>query len=200
MYRQKNALDLGVLYIRDDNRMKRGIVETTVNIDVQDICYLKESTCTFQSQPYKVIVEVIKQHKLIKIEHQLVHLTSSRVGYGKRYWFECPSCCERTKKLYITASRHVWRCRKCHNLTYFKSNLSGNEFRYVDYQIQVLQKELQVTKENSYSLLGITDIMIERVPIFKPRYMRQTKFDDKKLILELMICRRVELWMRSIRF
>lgn len=40
--------------------MKRGIVETTVNIDVQDICYLKESTCTFQSQPYKVIVEVMK--------------------------------------------------------------------------------------------------------------------------------------------
>lgn len=180
-------------------QMKRGIVENTVNIDVQDICYLKESTCTFQSQPYKVIVEVMKQHELIKIGHQLVRLTSTRVGYGKRYWFECPSCYERTKKLYIAASRPVWKCRKCHNLTYVKSNLSGNEFRYVDYQIQVLQKELQVTKENSYPLLGF-NVMIERVPIFKPSYMRQIKFDDKKLILELMICRRVELWMRSIRF
>lgn len=137
--------------------------------------------------------------KLIKIEHQLVRLVNTRVGYDHRYWFECPLCYGRTKKLYITASHYVWKCRKCHNLTYIKSDLSGNDFRYVDYQIQVLQKELQVTKENSYPLLGF-NVMIERVPIFKPRYMPQTKFDDKKLILELMICRRVELWMRSIRF
>lgn len=98
--------------------MKRGIVETTVNIDVQDICYLKESTCTFQSQPYKVIVEVMKQHELIKIGHQLVSLVSTRVGYGKRYWFKCPSCYERTKKLYITASSYMWITK----FIYYKRN------------------------------------------------------------------------------
>jgi len=48
-----------------------------------------------------------------------VFLTKTHPNYGGlRYWFVCPSCDKRVRKLYNPPSSKYFFCRICHNLTY----------------------------------------------------------------------------------
>lgn len=178
--------------------MKRQTVEGSIFVEIQSLCYEEHGKYKCSYGEHVIDLEVLEPSKRLRIEEQYINITKTKNGYGERHWFECPNCGQNTKRLYIKASNYRFACRQCHNLTYLKCNLSGNEFEYLTYRIRQLQRELNVSKENNYQLLGLTDATIEMVPVFKPRYMRQDKFDTKRMTLESMILRRVELWMRMV--
>jgi len=48
-----------------------------------------------------------------------VGITTTRPNYGGlRYWFICPSCSKRTRKLYFLGGQGYFLCRTCQGLTY----------------------------------------------------------------------------------
>lgn len=48
-----------------------------------------------------------------------IGLTPTRPHYGgKRWWFNCPGCGGRTRKLLLPAGGSGFRCRRCYKLTY----------------------------------------------------------------------------------
>ena len=56
---------------------------------------------------------------------QSVFLTSTHPNYGGfRYWFLCPSCRRRVRKLYLTLCSKYFLCRHCQNLTYTSCRMS----------------------------------------------------------------------------
>jgi hypothetical protein len=66
-----------------------------------------------------------------------IEITHPHFG-GMRWWFNCPQCEKRCKKLYLPPRQWEIACRLCHNLTYTSSQtahtLSG------DQQVQSVQK------------------------------------------------------------
>lgn len=43
---------------------------------------------------------------------------------GERFWFVCPQCKRRVGKLLLPPGSAFYRCRQCHDLTYFSCNES----------------------------------------------------------------------------
>lgn len=177
--------------------MARKRVENTTHIDVQQVLGLEHGEIyTFSSS--KVQVAIATLDDVCVINGTRVYFSTTKNGFGTRKWFVCPSCSCNTKRLYLPDDRAEWACRKCHQLTYTKSQISGNEFRYVTLQIRELQHELEVSEDNNWPCFprSVVDADIEWLPIYKPKYMRWKTYEDKRLILELMIIRRVELWVK----
>ena len=51
---------------------------------------------------------------------QWLSIVASECNYGSvRYWFTCPQCQQRARKVYMRGL--TFACRKCHNLTYASS-------------------------------------------------------------------------------
>lgn len=51
--------------------------------------------------------------------HQTITTTTTRPYFGGvRYWWGCPRCGNRCKKLYLPPGARQFACRGCHNLTY----------------------------------------------------------------------------------
>jgi len=50
---------------------------------------------------------------------EVFRLEVTRPNYGGvRFWFLCPGCGRRRRKLYLPPGRRLFRCRECHDLTY----------------------------------------------------------------------------------
>lgn len=184
---------------------KKELVEDKRYISINDVKDMEVGTlyiCSWSNdmsinvKAQRGYFELLYRYKSKKMEI-VVEVESTRVGYGYRPWFKCPTCSRRTAKLYF--NRGYFACRDCHDLTYIKSRLSGNEFEYITWRIRELQAELQVSKENSYPYLGLTDTDIEWVPLFKPKHMRWETFVMKKQLLEFLIIKRTELWMAKVK-
>lgn len=47
---------------------------------------------------------------------------------GRRWWFICPACGGRARKLFLPPSRPNFRCRRCHRLTYRSCQESHTAF------------------------------------------------------------------------
>jgi hypothetical protein len=55
----------------------------------------------------------------------IVNLGYTRCNYGgSRVWFGCPGCNKLVAWLYLRGTK--FRCRRCHNLTYYSCQESGN--------------------------------------------------------------------------
>jgi hypothetical protein len=68
----------------------------------------------------------------------IVRLLQTRPHLGAcRFWFACPSCRRRCKKLYTTALRPLIACRQCHRLAYF---LRHNKSRRAKFWHRLLHK------------------------------------------------------------
>ena len=52
------------------------------------------------------------------LDHPVPMQTTTPYFGGRRWWFTCPSCRRRAKKLYLPPGSWYFRCRTCHNLTY----------------------------------------------------------------------------------
>ncbi len=57
-----------------------------------------------------------------------VKLTSTRVTYGSRFYFECPECLRRSGVLYLRGEGSRIACRKCHKLSYRSQSVGQRSF------------------------------------------------------------------------
>jgi hypothetical protein len=90
-------------------------------IDGQKIGLVKYTVCLKLNSPY-----VTLQHNgnKTKISYK-VSLTYTHPNYGGfRYWFLCPACGIRVRKLYFHISKPLFLCRHCQNLTYTSCRMS----------------------------------------------------------------------------
>jgi hypothetical protein len=54
-----------------------------------------------------------------------ISLIATRPNYGgRRWWFACPACRRRVRRLFMPRSGGEFRCRICHHLAYESSQLS----------------------------------------------------------------------------
>jgi hypothetical protein len=61
-----------------------------------------------------------------RAEIQVARLESTHPHFGGvRWWFSCPQCARRCRKLYLPRGQWDLGCRSCHNLTYTSSQTAG---------------------------------------------------------------------------
>ena len=98
-------------------------------IDIKDIKELLNES----REKYKV--ELIISNKYI----QEVDITSTVGNFGGFvYWFVCPGCKKRVKKVYLFQNENIFICRNCNHLAYRTQNL--RDFRKTKY-IKEIKKE-----------------------------------------------------------
>lgn len=98
-------------------------------IDIKDIKELLAES----RERYKV--ELTISNKYI----QEVDITSTIGNFGGFvYWFLCPGCKRRVKKLHLFQNENIFMCRHCHHLAYRTQNL--RDFRKTKY-IKEIKKE-----------------------------------------------------------
>jgi predicted RNA-binding Zn-ribbon protein involved in translation (DUF1610 family) len=86
-----------------------------------------------------------------------VSYDETQTGFGTRKWFVCPSCGGRCAVLYLKGK--YFACRKCQNLNYRSSQLSG-EGTYYHEQLEKLCRILKTEYEP-----------LTHYPPFKPKNM-----------------------------
>ncbi len=105
------------------------LVEDLPYLDIKDI---KELLAKSEGK-YKI--ELIVSNKYT----QEVDITSTIGNFGGFvYWFICPGCKRRVKKLYLFQNENIFICRHCHHLAYRTQNL--RDFRKTKY-IKEIKKE-----------------------------------------------------------
>ena len=88
--------------------------------------YYRIESAPGDGEPFQVTVDLGDRAGL-----QVIPLQSTRPHFGgSRWWFACPGCKKRCKKLYMPPGKCEFGCRLCHNLTYISSQtahtLSGD--------------------------------------------------------------------------
>jgi len=107
----------------------KNLVEDLPCIDIKDIRELLVKS----RGKYKI--ELIISNKYI----QEIDITSTTGSFGGFvYWFICPGCKKRIKKLYLSQNENVFLCRHCNHLAYRTQNL--RDFRKTEY-IRKTKKE-----------------------------------------------------------
>jgi len=106
------------------------LVEDTPCIDIGDI--------------KSILIKDKEKHRLeIKISDEYTQVIDifSTVGNtgGLVYWFVCPGCRKRVKKIYLSTERSVFLCRNCLGLDYSTQNI--REFRKKKYLKKIKKKE-----------------------------------------------------------
>lgn len=105
------------------------LVENLPRIDINDIKGLLAES----REKYKVELTISNKHI------QEVDITSTIGSFGGFvYWFACPGCRGRVKKLHLSQNENVFLCRHCHHLAYRTQNL--RDLRKTKY-IRKIKKE-----------------------------------------------------------
>lgn len=96
-----------------------------------------------------------------------IRLDYSSCNYGNhRHWFRCPACDKRVALLYQKGV--YFRCRHCHDLTYYTCQESGN---LNDMAIRRVNRVLSRMKSNERCSFDILYYLPER-----PRYMHRKTY------------------------
>jgi len=107
------------------------LVEDLPCIDIKDIRELLVES----RDEYKV--ELTISDKYI----QEVDITSTTGSFGGFvYWFVCPGCKKRIKKLYLFQNENVFICRHCNHLAYRTQNL--RDLRKTEYTRKIKRKDI----------------------------------------------------------
>jgi hypothetical protein len=143
----------GLMSTRWGDHRKRGVVEDCLVIDAHELArqgrratllsyhghrlffirYCIESA-PGDGEPFQVTLDLAERAGIQVVPIEITH---PHFG-GMRWWFNCPQCAKRCKKLYLPPRQWEIACRLCHNLTYTSSQaahtLSG------DQQVQSVRK------------------------------------------------------------
>ncbi len=147
--KQANIMSRGQWYRHDT----KTAVEHCQRLDIREL-KLKSGSCvniTYSTYSHSGERQTI--NKDIPVTWTPCHLG------GKRAWWLCPCCGKRVAILYLLTTGY--RCRKCHNLTYWSSQESKFD--------RHLRKKFKLCDK-----LGIGPI---DWPLFKPKFMHQKTFD-----------------------
>ena len=105
------------------------LVEDLLYIDIKDI---KELLAKSEGK-HKIELTISNKYT------QEVDITSTIGNFGGFvYWFICPGCKRRVKKVYLFQDENIFICRHCHHLAYRTQNL--RDFRKTKY-IKEIKKE-----------------------------------------------------------
>jgi len=105
------------------------LVENLPCIDIKNIKELLAES----REKYKVEFTISNKYT------QEVDITSTIGSFGGFvYWFMCPGCRGRVKKLHLSQNENVFLCRHCHHLAYRTQNL--RDLRKTKY-IKKIKKE-----------------------------------------------------------
>ena len=105
------------------------LVEDLPYIDIKDI---KELLAKSEGK-HKIELTISNKYT------QEVDITSTIGNFGGFvYWFICPGCKRRVKKVYLFQKENIFICRHCHHLAYRTQNL--RDFRKTKY-IKEIKKE-----------------------------------------------------------
>lgn len=188
-------LDLGVLTILGGVYMEtvKRTVEGTSFIHINDVKEHLDNEILNGNWENGCSIAIITMQDHIIIAYKLgdksvrtkVNISSTKVGYGMRLWFDCPSCNHKRAKIYMVNG--VFACRECNDLTYMTCKKSGNKLDYLSLQIWRQQKKLGMD-------LDKTDI--HDLPYFKPKNMHWKTFVRERERLELMQLERDKEWLR----
>ena len=98
-------------------------------IDIKDI----KELLTESREKYRVELTISNKYT------QEVDITSTIGNFGGFvYWFICPGCKKRVKKVYLFQNENIFICRHCNHLAYRTQNL--RDFRKTKY-IKEIKKE-----------------------------------------------------------
>lgn len=173
-------------------KVRKQTIEETCRLDIKDIReHLTNQKFTLSWEYSKHSVWVVTKNSYMILSYSVggekiktrVNISSTKVGYGNRLWFNCPSCYKRTARLYIV--NKYFKCRDCHGLTYSTCQESGDLLDYLALKIRRLQRKL-----------GLETLDIHELPYIKPKNMHWKTFQRERDRLELMIMARDEEWIR----
>lgn len=83
-----------------------------------------------------------------------ITLSSSRCNYGhERAWFQCPECDERVALLYLRGNH--FKCRSCHNLTYYSCQESGNQTEEAERRANAVLVKLKNKRIYGFDLMYV---------------------------------------------
>ncbi|RVP93314.1 hypothetical protein CN069_33885, partial [Sinorhizobium meliloti] len=127
--------------------VRKRTVEETKHIYIQKVKNIPKNIAVTYSWGDDNQISIVSKGDYIALVYSIkgelitteVNLDSTNVGYGKRLWFNCPMCEERTARLYLVGK--YFSCRKCHNLTYLTCQESGDPLDYLYLKIRGLQNK-----------------------------------------------------------
>ena len=106
-------------------------VENLPCIDIKDIKELLAES----REKYKVEFTISNKYT------QEIDITSTIGNFGGFvYWFMCPGCKGRVKKLHLSQNENVFLCRHCHHLAYRTQNL--RDFRKTEYIRKIRRQDV----------------------------------------------------------
>jgi hypothetical protein len=153
--------------------LRKRTVEETYYLNIQSLKKdLNNKLLTISWNNGKITISVLTKNDHIIIAYsagderikERVNIDSTQVGYGERLWFNCPSCDDRTARLYLV--RKGFACRTCQNLTYLSCQESGDPLDYLYLKIKRLQKQLGMISPDPYD-----------IPFLKPKNMHQRTYN-----------------------
>ena len=138
----------GLLSTRWGDHPKRGVVEACrLEIDAHEVARPggRRADLVWDGQrllPVHYCIESVPEDaEQLQVAINLPNRAESQVARleithphfgGVRWWFNCPQCARRCKKLYLPPGQWEIACRLCHHLTYTSSQtahtLSGDRF------------------------------------------------------------------------
>lgn len=105
------------------------LVRNLPGIDIKEI----KELLTESREKYKIGLTISNKYT------QEVDITSTIGNFGGFvYWFICPGCKKRVKKVYLFQNENIFICRHCNHLAYRTQNL--RDFRKTKY-IKEIKKE-----------------------------------------------------------
>lgn len=120
------------------------------------------------------VAELVDNEVYVYGETFGIEFIESNLGRGYIPFFVCPGCQQRRRDLYQVCNE--WKCYKCHDLVYYSQQRSKNDWWYwFNRAIEQARKIEEDFYFKSFNELLNYSIVF---PMFKPKYMKQTKYDD----------------------
>lgn len=173
--KRDDLLKSGMSYTWSWHRDGKKSATITIRVISKDKILL-EYTSTINGEPVPV--------------EESVYLNGSDCNYGgQRLWFSCPRCQKRVALLYLKG--HYFRCRKCHDLSYYSCQESGNFNDMSIRHVNTVLSKLKSEKKYGFDILYHTPR--------RPRYMHfktyqrlMARYADKQMEYAASVRAKVE--------
>ena len=124
-----------------------------------------------------------------------IEYIESNLGREDIPFFVCPNCQRRRRVLYQVNDE--WKCSKCHDLVYYSQQRSKNDWWYWFDRAAAEAKKI----DTEFRMKDINDILNYQLnfPMFKPKYMKQTKYDNIRFCYDVYMYRGMIIMTEDMR-
>ena len=144
----------------------------------------------------QVISKLGSNNQHIHIGKQRIDIAyqNSNLGRGLIPFFVCPSCGKRRREMYLVSDK--WECYKCHDLVYSSQQRKKSDPRY---WYDRAEKEARKI-DPDFRIRDLNDVLNHELnfPMFKPKNMKQSKFDDIRFWYGMYMFRGISVFSKSL--